>query len=98
MGHIKIQVSDETEEKFRELAMRRYGFVKGSISEAAESAISDWIRQHDVEEIQGLIYEEKIHDPVKAIKGMLKGVKKSSVELKHEGARLRGVKYLPDRR
>lgn len=97
MGRIKIQVSDETEKKFRELAMRRYGFAKGSISEAGQNAISGWIRQNDMEEIERLIHEEKIDDPVAAIDGMLKGVKKSSVELRHEGARLRGVKYLPDR-
>jgi len=92
MGSIKIQISDITEKKFRELAMRRYGFAKGSISEAAENAISGWVRQNDKEEVQAILYEERIKDPVAAIKGMLKHVKKSSVELRHDTT-LRGVKY-----
>lgn len=97
MGSIKIQVSDETERKFRELAMRRYGFRKGSLSEAAEAAVSEWVRRQGSDEMREIARRE-IKDPVAAIEGMLSHVKKSSVELWHEGAALRGVKHVPGRR
>lgn len=92
MGQIKIQVSDETEEKFRELAMRRYGFAKGSLSEAGENAISVWIKHQGNEEMREIARRE-IKDPVAAIEGMLSHVKKSSVKLWHESARSRGVRH-----
>ena len=34
-----------------------------------------------------------ITDPIKAIRGMLKHVKKSSVELQHEAGRIRAKRY-----
>lgn len=94
---MKIQVSDETEEKFREMAMRRYGFAKGSLSEAAEHAISEWVRHQGSEEMREIARRE-IKDPVAAITGMLSHVKKSSVELWHESAASRGMKHVPRRR
>ncbi len=97
MGHMKIQISDETEQRFRELAMRRYGFGKGSLSEAAEDAVSGWVRRQRSAEMMEIARRE-IKDPVAAIEGMLSHVKKSSVELWHEGAASRGVKHVSNRR
>ena len=43
MGGIKVYISDEIERKFREVAMRLYGYRKGSLSIASENAISMWL-------------------------------------------------------
>ncbi|MCD6357334.1 MAG: hypothetical protein J7L75_02025 [Thermoproteales archaeon] len=45
MGTLKIRIPDELERKFRETAMKLYGFKKGSLSVAAEKAISAWLSQ-----------------------------------------------------
>ena len=39
---LRLELDKELERKFRELAMRRYGFTKGSIKKAAETAIKRW--------------------------------------------------------
>jgi len=45
VGTLKIRIPDELERKFRETAMKLYGFKKGSLSVAAEKAISAWLSQ-----------------------------------------------------
>ncbi|MHA1594577.1 MAG: hypothetical protein ACTSXJ_05395 [Candidatus Baldrarchaeia archaeon] len=88
MGSIKVYVSDEVERKFRELAMKLYGYGKGSLSVAAEKALSEWVaRVSEAIKVVGLI-----EDPVEAIYGMLSHVKKSGVELQHEARRIRAKK------
>lgn len=90
MGGIKVYISDELEKKFRETAMRLYGYNKGSLSIAAEKALRAWISQAQVSmEVIGTI-----DDPVKAIEGMLAHVKKSGVELQHEASKIRAKKTL----
>lgn len=78
---LRLELDKELERKFRELAMRRYGFSKGSIKKAAEVAIKRWSE------------EEKITKPMKKkgksgvdlLVGLLADVKhKSSVEEQHE--------------
>lgn len=93
MGEMKVKVSDETEKRFREAAMRTFGYTKGSISAASEKAFSVWISQNEMEDIRKMAYEDGIKDPIKAIEGMLRHVKKSSVELKHEASKIRGERY-----
>ncbi len=75
---MRVQVSQEVERKFRELAMRRFGYGKGALSKAAEEAIMKWILSNEKEnpEFEG--------DPVEAIVGLLSGVDIGSVELQHE--------------
>ncbi|MCD6470005.1 hypothetical protein J7L29_04320 [Candidatus Bathyarchaeota archaeon] len=90
MGGIKVYISDELERKFREAAMRLYGYGKGSLSVACEKAISMWLSQ--VSEILNIV--ELIEDPIEAIYGMLPHVKKSGVELQHEARRIRARKIL----
>lgn len=90
MGEVKVRLSDDTEANFRKRAMETFGYGKGSLSEAAEQAVKQW------SELQsGGSYME---EPVKAIVGMLKHVKKSSVELQHEIGEIRGNRYATHRR
>jgi len=90
MGGIKVYISDELERKFRETAMRLYGYGRGSLSVACEKAISMWLSQ--VSEILNIV--ELVEDPIEAIYGMLSHVKKSGVELQHEARRIRARRIL----
>lgn len=38
MGELKIKLPDEIEKAFRKMAMKRFGYQKGAISEAAKEA------------------------------------------------------------
>ena len=98
MGEIKVKVSDETEKKFRQAAMARFGYARGSISTAAENAFSEWASQNEMEEVRRMAYADGITDPIKTIRGMLKHVKKTSVELKHEVGGIRAKRYVRHRR
>ncbi len=49
MGEIRGIVPREAEAKFRELAMKRYGYGKGSLSKALEEALNTWIKQCEAE-------------------------------------------------
>jgi len=79
---LKVQIDDEVERRFRELAMRKFGFGKGSLSEAAQEAILRWISEAErkVMEFKG--------DPVEAVDGLLADVKMDSVKLQHEAKKL----------
>jgi hypothetical protein len=57
--------------------MRRYGYAKGSLSRAAEEALSNWVSSQEGE---GRVFEG---DPVEAIDGLLSDVEVDSVELQH---------------
>ncbi len=37
----------DTERMFRETAMKKYGYSKGSLKSALEEAIGDWLKKHD---------------------------------------------------
>ena len=80
---IKVEFPKELEHTFREFAMRKYGFSKGSIKKASEEAINDWVetQANDM---------PKVHDPIALLDGMLKHLKgkMTSVELQHEARRL----------
>ena len=43
MREVRGVVSRETEEKFRKLAMKKFGYGKGSLSKALEEALGHWI-------------------------------------------------------
>jgi len=43
MGQIRGVVSEGIEQKFRMLAMKKFGYGKGSISKALEEALCCWI-------------------------------------------------------
>ncbi len=75
---LRVKIDKKLELKFRELAMKRFGFSKGALSKAAEEAILKWISSVESETI------EFDGDPVEAIDGVLADVKASSVKLQHE--------------
>ncbi|MGC9037243.1 MAG: nucleotidyltransferase domain-containing protein [Candidatus Micrarchaeia archaeon] len=43
----KVYVSDQISAKWRELAMKRFGYGRGSISKAAEEALAMWIENEE---------------------------------------------------
>jgi len=88
MRGLKIYVDEELERRFRRMAMEVYGYGRGSISKASEDAMRKWLLEH--EELLGEV--EVPDDPVKAIRGMLKHVDRSGVELQHEARRIRAEK------
>ncbi|MEK6800745.1 MAG: hypothetical protein AABY05_02330 [Nanoarchaeota archaeon] len=90
MGEMKISITDGVEEIFRKIAMKRFGYRKGAFSMAAEEAINNWTFSS--------IEEEKLDDPVNAIAGLMKHVKKNSVELQHETGNILGEKYVNRRK
>lgn len=93
VGGIKVYISDDVERKFRETAMKLYGYGRGSLSTASEKAILAWISQ--VQEVLGVA--EPIEDPVEAIYGMLSHVKRTGVELQHEAGKIRVKRALRHR-
>ncbi len=85
MGAIKVYVSDGVERKFRETAMKLYGYGKGSLSIASEKAFSQWIYS-----MSGVVdVVDTIEDPVEAISGLLSGVDADGVELQHAAREIR---------
>ena len=82
MGELKIKVADVIELEFRKQAMLLFGHKKGSISVAAEQAMKNWVS-----------LETRPVTPIESLKGVLKHVKKSSVELQHEISGMRAERY-----
>lgn len=75
---LRVKIDDKLERKFREHAMRRFGYCKGALSKAAEEAILRWISAVEKEELK---FEG---DPVDAIDGLLSEINVDSVELQHK--------------
>lgn len=42
---LKVNLNKELEKKFRELAMKKYGYSRGSLKKAAHHAIELWTRE-----------------------------------------------------
>lgn len=90
MGILKVSISDDLERRFREYAMKRFGYSRGSLSTATEQIVSDFVRKESTKEQMKKIAEKEVKNPVDAIKGLLSHVKvKTSVELQHEASRYR---------
>jgi len=51
MGEIRGVVTKEAENKFRRLAMKKFGYRKGSLSKALEEALSAWIEKYEDEKL-----------------------------------------------
>ena len=86
---LKINLEKELEHKFREAAMRKFGYSKGSLQKATKEALSIWTMQQSTK-------LPKVDDPFKLVEGMLghlKG-KMTSVELQHEATKIWAKKYL----
>ena len=87
---LRAEIDAKLERRFRELAMRRFGYGKGALSRALEEAIIRWI---------SIVEEERLSfegDPVEAIDGLLSYIEVDSVELQHEERRLWAAKVLGD--
>ncbi len=93
MGELKVKISDETEKNFREAAMHEFGFQKGSLSNAAEKALSSWTTRHRNIDKLRLAAKQKIKDPVGSMRGIMKHVKKNSVELQHDAYNIRSNRW-----
>ena len=49
MGEIRGVITSKSEKAFRKLAMKKYGYRKGSLSKALEDAILRWIEFSELE-------------------------------------------------
>ena len=85
---LRVQINPKVEEKFREAAMKRFGYGKGALSKAAEEAILKWLSTTEKEAVN---FEG---DPVKSIEGLLKDVNVDSVTLQHETQKVWAKKVL----
>ena len=89
MGVIKLQVSEEVEKRFREAAMRQFGFEKGSLSLAGEKALGEFAKKSNV------LRDVKVVGLGTALRGTLAHVKgKTSVEMQHEISKIRAEKAM----
>lgn len=85
MVYLKIQVTDDLEKKFREIAMRRFGHKKGSLSIAAEEALGKWTSRNEEEEVVRKVARKHAKDPIDELEGALSHIRnKTSVQLKRE--------------
>ena len=46
MGNIRGSIDSDTEDEFRKIAMKKFGYCKGSLSHALEEAVSQWIKSN----------------------------------------------------
>ena len=51
MGEIRGVVANADEVKFRQLAMEKFGYGKGSLSKALEEAVENWISLRRIEDV-----------------------------------------------
>ncbi len=74
---IRAKIDEKLERRFRELAMKRFGYSKGALTKAVEEAILRWISSFEGEAVN---FES---DPIEAIEGLLSNVDMDSVDLQH---------------
>lgn len=54
MGELKLKISDDIERKFREFALKKYGYRKGALSVAAEKILSESMRKETMNKSKDL--------------------------------------------
>jgi len=86
MGELKVYLSEDLKKEFKKRSMETFGYGRGSISRAAEEAIQRWTSERETLMREFPPPEE---DPVRMLRGMLKHVEESSVELQHEAKKIR---------
>lgn len=90
MKDLKVYLPEELEERFKKMSMDAYGYGRGSISKAATEAIRKWTAEREE-----ILREFRVpEDPVGAIRGMLKHVKRTGIELQHEASKIRAERAL----
>ena len=82
METLKVQLRKEKAQRVRETAMKRFGYSKGSISKALGEAVGDWMKKNQV------LSGSKVPD-WSDVRGALKDIKMTSVELQHAAFSLR---------
>ena len=86
---MRVNIGEKLEKRFRELAMKKFGYGKGALSKAAQEAILRWVSQMETQE--ELMFEG---DPVEAIDGLLAGIDVEAVDLQHKATDLWRLKVL----
>lgn len=85
MSTLKVNIPNELEKKFREIAMKKYGYTRGSLSIAAQKALSVWTLKNEKTEKAKEVVKRHIKNPVEELEGMLAHVKgKTSEQLQNE--------------
>lgn len=81
---LRLELDEDLELKFREAAMREFGYEKGSLKKASEMAIIKWLNEHPRKPVK------KVDEPIKLIEGVLSKYrgKYTSVELQHEASKI----------
>ncbi|HDJ96789.1 MAG TPA: phosphatase PAP2 family protein [Candidatus Aenigmarchaeota archaeon] len=64
MGTLKVTIEDELLKEFKEKAMKRFGYVRGSLSIAVREAISNWLK----------VKKRRSEDEIKRFREILKKV------------------------
>ena len=81
---MRIYLPEDLERKFRKASMENFGYSRGSFSKAAEQAVRDWVRTREVS-----THVQVPSEPVKVLRGLLRHVKKGSVQLQHKSVEIR---------
>jgi hypothetical protein len=90
MTNLKVNIPEELDKRFRETAMKKYGYTRGALSLAAQKALEKWTSEQTLKEKVRDIAKKTTKDPVDEIEGLLAHVKgKTSVELQHEASKYR---------
>jgi hypothetical protein len=85
MADLKVYIPDDLEQQFKKASMETYGYGRGSISKAATEALQKWTAERET-----VLREfQSPREPVKALRGMLKHVRRTSVQLQHEAKKIR---------
>lgn len=81
---LRLEMDEELERKFRETAMREFGYRKGSLRKASESAIRKWVNERSKRPIK------EVDNPIELIKGIMSKYRGryTSVELQHEATKI----------
>lgn len=85
---LRGQLGEKLERKFRELAMRRFGYGKGALTKALEEAVGRWVLAVEGEQFS---FER---DPVEAIDGLLSDLDVNAVKLQHEAGKIWALRSL----
>ncbi len=80
MKGIKVYIDPKIEDEFRKTAMKVFGYGKGSLSKAAETAFKKWVQEYS-DKFEDMKVPD---DPINEIKGQLEGITLTSVELQHK--------------
>ena len=88
MDELKVYLPEDLKREFKKRSMESFGYGRGSISKAAEEAIQRWTSER--ESVAREVSPPR--DVVGALRGMLRHLEESSVDLQHGSSRMRAEK------